>query len=227
MSSNHDRSLYPKQKGGRDEAALNQLTQILQAGGKGAVDEGFWEKTEQGRWIKALKIKCLGEDEETEDRENWLPGLHPRGKGSGPTTLKRTEAEGAAGWYQAGTPHQEEVRLANRGPLRTYMDAPEGWVQEPGDAGDMGLQGHCRADTWDAKRLWIPYGMGLVMTSYLWIRLSCLCYRWPVLGRGESDTVKLWWKGEETGALIVQLAHCQLPTPPHHRTSQEDTFMCL
>lgn len=52
--------------------------------------------------------------------------LHPRReKGSGQTILMRTEAEGAAEWYQAGTPHQGS-EAGQASPLRTCMDAPEG-----------------------------------------------------------------------------------------------------
>lgn len=80
----------------------------------------------------------------------------------------RRESERAAGWYQAGTPHQGS-EAGQPSPLGTCVYAPEGWVQEPGDAGGMGLQGLCRADTQDAERLWIPHGLGLVIPSHAWI----------------------------------------------------------
>lgn len=95
--------IIPNKKGGRDEAFSGPVNSDTSSRRKRSCGcEGFEKDRTRTYEDKELKIKCLGEDEETEeDRGELTAGLHPRGKGSGPTTLKRTEAEGAAGWHQA------------------------------------------------------------------------------------------------------------------------------
>ena len=214
MSSNHDRSLYPKQQGGRDEAFSGSVNSDTSSRRKRSYGWRFLRKRQnKDDADKELKIKCLGEDEETEeDRENWLQNciLEERVQAK-PFSWEQKQKE-----QLDGTKLElliKEVRLANRAP------SEPAWMLQRDESKNLAM-----LETWawrDTAEMIheMLRDCGFHMAWGLWShpifgsRLSCLCYRWPVLGRGGSDTVKLWWKGEETGALIVQLAHCQLPSP--------------
>ena len=183
----------------------DQLTQPLQAGRRGVVGEGFREKDwKQGQW------RWRAEDQASErrskeaekHREDWLQNyiLEEESAQAKPFLgeEKKKEKLGAAKLECL----IKEVNLANMGPLGACMDTPEGWVQKPGEVGDVDPQGHGRVDTWEAKSLVYSTRWEACDSILSLVLDCCVCPIGGQSGRGGPDNVQYLWKcEEETGAL--------------------------